>query len=246
MTPGRGCFRVMPRAFRLFRASTGWHYPSTCNRALCINPSRPRPAVMQVLASYPGTPESYVQAGAERKMPPPSPCPNCGCHRRLRLLGYYERFVSATSGRLFRMKVRRFRCRDCRLTVSLLPDFCVSYRLIRGEVAARFLRGDGIEAPDLPWQALLVSCRKKYAAWLPEFRELLYSEFGVRCAGFPPHAVWIVLEARFGHWMNARFQLLAKCGVTLLGRYRCHATGFNVQEDDHTLLAFSSGTDPPN
>jgi hypothetical protein len=200
---------------------------------------------MQLLVSYQGAPESYVQSGAERRMTPPTPCPNCGCHRKLRLLGYYERFVSTMAGGLARMKVRRFRCRDCRLTVSLLPDFCISYRLVRGESVARFLRGDGIEAPDLPWQDLLFNCQKKFSAWIPELEELLHVGFGVQCQGLSPKQAWIGMETHFGDWTKARFQILAKCGATMLGRFCCHASRLRSRRGDHTLLPFSSGTDPP-
>ena len=201
---------------------------------------------MQLLVPYQGTPDTYVQLGAETRMMPPSPCPNCGCNRKLRLLGYYERFVSTTVGGLARMRVRRFRCRDCRRTVSLLPDFCLSYRLVRGESVARFLRGDGIDAPDLPWLDLLLRCQKKFVAWIPELGGLIQSTFGIPWNGLPPQRVWTGIETHFGGWTEARLRILTECGVTMLGIYCCHAPGCRVAGGDHTHRVFSSGTDPPN
>jgi Domain of unknown function (DUF6431) len=198
---------------------------------------------MQVLVAFPGDPESYLKSGAERSMTPPSPCPHCGSHRKLRLLGYYERFITTTTGALERMKVRRFRCRDCRHSVSLLPNFCLSYRLVRGESVARFLRGDGIDALDLPWQELLLRCRRRFESWIPQLGELTHSAFGVHWNGLPSHLVWTGMEVFFGGWTEARHRILGKCGVTMLGAYCCHAAG--VSKGDHINRLFPSGTDPP-
>lgn len=200
---------------------------------------------MQVLVRFPGNPESYVNSGAERHMTPPSPCPHCESLRRLRLLGYYERFITTTTGALERMKVRRFRCRDCRHTVSLLPNFCLSYRLVRGESVARFLRGDGIDAQDLPWHDLLLRCRKRFVAWMPDLGSLIGSTFELPWSGLHPHRVWTGMEEYFGGWTEARHQILTKFGVTMLGCYCCHIPGFRFSGGDHIHRLFPSSPDPP-
>lgn len=201
---------------------------------------------MQILVAYPGDPESYMASEAARRMAPPSPCPICGCHRKLRLLGYYDRDVTTTVGKIARMKVRRFKCRECRLTVSLLPAFCLSYTLVRGESVARFLRGEGIDASDLPWHDLLIRCRKKFEAWAPELGELIQSAFGITLMGLSPKVVWTGIETHFGDWTIARGRILSACKVTMLGAYRCHTSRLGDSGGDHRHLPFSSGTDPPN
>lgn len=202
---------------------------------------------MQVLVPYGGLPEDYHAASAERKMPAPDSCPNCGSSRRLRFHGYYSRFVSGKSGEALVVNIRRLRCRDCRLTTSILPWFCLSYRLVRGESVARFLRGDGIDACDLRWQALLSSCRRKFESWLPELVSPLEAFFGLRLSGLSSRIGWGEVESRFGSIGEATHSLLSRCGLTLLGRYLCHRLRVPPldPEDDHTNLLFSSGTDPP-
>ncbi|MFT3990590.1 MAG: DUF6431 domain-containing protein [Luteolibacter sp.] len=201
---------------------------------------------MQVLVAFPGDPEYYASSGAERRIPPPSSCPNCKCPRRPRLLGYYQRYVSAKTGEPIQLKIRRFRCTHCRRTVSLLPDFCLSYRVVRGESVARFLRGNGIDASDLRWHGLLVGCRKKFASWLPELGSMIHQTFGLHWEKPSIQSVWMGIEQHFGGWIEARCHVLSKCGVTLLGAYRCHRPAFFASsKGDHTPLLFSSGTDPP-
>lgn len=197
---------------------------------------------------YEGSPEDYHATSAERQMPAPDTCPNCGSSRRLRFHGYYTRFVSSqSSGEALLVNVRRYRCRDCRLTTSLLPWFCLPYRLVRGESVARFLRGDGIDACDLRWHGLISRCRKRFETWLPLLVEPLKASFDLGLKEVIPTMVWRTVESRFGSIGEATHALLSACRMTLLGSYLCHRPGLalSVPEGDHTNLLFSSGTDPP-
>ena len=203
---------------------------------------------MQVLVPFAGNPEDYQSSAAERRMTPPPRCPNCGSHRRLRLLGYYERYVSTkATGEAIRVSVRRFRCRDCLLTTSLLPWFCVSYRLVRGESIARFLRGEGIDACDLQWQQLLRSCQRRFDAWFPLLSPQLTSTFGIPLDGLASRTGWEVIERLLGGISAASRRVITRCRVALLGRYACHSPGRSRTRKggDHRYPLFSSGTDPP-
>jgi hypothetical protein len=203
---------------------------------------------MQLLVPFHGAPEDYHSASAERRMPSPESCPNCGSLRRLRFHGYYERYVSARlSGEALRVNIRRMRCRDCRLTTSLLPWFCLTYRLVRGESVARFLRGDGIDACDLQWQSLLASCSRRFESWLPELLQPMEANFGLSVGGLSSKIGWALIEGSLGSIATATQALVARCGITLLGRYRCHRPGVPAGGGggDHKTLLFSSGTDPP-
>jgi len=203
---------------------------------------------MQVLVPFSGDPEEYHSTSAERRMASPPICPNCGSRRRLRFHGYYARYVSRKSdGAPLLLLIRRLRCRDCLLTTSLLPGFCLTYRFVRGESVARFLRGEGIDACDLQWQPLLSSSRRKYEWWYPQLAAPVGKTFGLRLGGLSARAGWHVIEDRFGAIEHATGRILGACGITLLGRYRCHQCGLpsNRPGHDHTNLLFSSGTDPP-
>ena len=203
---------------------------------------------MQVLVPFAGNPDDYLASAAQHRMRPPGRCPNCGSARKLRLHGYYERYVSTkATGAAIRLSVRRFRCRDCMLTTSLLPWFCISYRLVRGESIARFLRGAGIDACDLQWQQLLVSCQNRFDTWFPLLSKQLIDAFGAPLSGLSSRAGWSVIEGFWGGISAASQRVISKCRVTLFGSYACHSPGRSRArgEPAHRHPLFSSGTDPP-
>jgi len=154
---------------------------------------------------------------------------------------------SKSGGEALLVLIRRLRCRDCSLTSSLLPCFCLTYRLVRGESVARFIRGEGIDACDLQWQALLSSSQRKYESWFSQLVAPLGETFGLQLKGLSAKTGWHVIEVRLGLIEDATNRILSCCGVTLLGRYRCHrpAGAPSSGEGDHRNLLFSSGTDPP-
>ncbi|WP_425491637.1 DUF6431 domain-containing protein [Luteolibacter luteus] len=124
-------------------------------------------------------------------MGPPKTGPNCGSLRRLRFHGYYSRFMSSRSnGEAILVNIRRYHCRDCLLTTSLLPWFYLYYRLVRGEAIARFLRGDGIDACDLRWQELLSRCLQRFESRLPQLVQPVEASFGVTLNGTTPAVAW--------------------------------------------------------
>lgn len=180
-------------------------------------------------------------------MQPPRCCPNCGSGKRLRFHGYYERYVSSeTTGDPLALKIRRYRCRDCLLTTSLLPCFCFSYRILRGDLVASYFRGDGFEAREGRWLSLLRIYHRRFERWLPHLTLHLQGSFSFTLTRLPSHAVWRRIELHLGSYDIANGRILSKAGVTLLGRYFCHQP--KLQSDDrgdHRHVLFSSGTDPP-
>lgn len=203
---------------------------------------------MQVLVPFPGNPEDYLASAAEHRMTPPDTCPNCGTTRRLRFHGYYERYVSTRkTGEAVLLRIRRYRCRDCFLTTSLLPLFCLSYRLVRGESVARFLRGDGVDACDLQWLSLLANCQRRFDAWFLDLAQQLQDRFAIPLDRLASRSGWTEVEGSLGDIATATRRLVARCGITLFGRYRCHTPGLrrSTEGGDHTHPLFSSGTDPP-
>ncbi len=205
-------------------------------------------AGMQLLIPFVREPEDYISSGAERRLPAPSKCPNCGHDSRLLHHGYYERYVASRStGEALRLRVRRLRCRECRLTTSLLPWFCLPYRLVCGESVARYLRGDGIESYDLRWQGLLVRCHQRFRSWRPLLAPLLLTTFGLDIGAGTVRSSWLLVERALGDIAGATAQLVRRCGVTLLGRYRCHCPGCSRSSAGsyHTSFLFSRGRSPP-
>ena len=73
-------------------------------------------------------PEDYAEEGGVGEYPEaPKKCPfkDCGINLEMRKHGYYSRFLITLvfSGRI---KIRRYRCRKCKRTVSMLPSFCLA------------------------------------------------------------------------------------------------------------------------
>ncbi|MGE9268108.1 MAG: DUF6431 domain-containing protein [Verrucomicrobiales bacterium] len=182
-------------------------------------------------------------------MEPPVCCPNCKSTRRLRFHGYYERDSSSSeTGNLIRIKVRRYRCRDCHLTTSLLPSFCLPYRLVSVTTISRFLSSGVIHSTELKWQGLVFRCEKRFVSWKIELAAEIAAKLPFSLPGISNRSDWIYIEQFLGGIECAASQLLADCAVTLFGRYRCHSPGSKLPKvgGDHTTSMFPCGKDPPS
>lgn len=94
---------------------------------------------MQILHPFRGSVQAYVDEVAtapERYRP--DHCPQCHVLHPLISHGWYRRTVVdvAFDGPI---RVRRYLCKSCRRTVSLLPEFVLPYLRFSLEVLARFL-----------------------------------------------------------------------------------------------------------
>lgn len=207
---------------------------------------------MQLVVQFAGDSDYYNRSHAEKIIASPTSCPNCNSQSGLKHHGYYERHVSSqASGKLLRIRIKRLRCRSCRLTTSLLPWFALPYRLLCGRTVARFIRGDGIDSPDLRWQGLLNSCLVRFRSWRSELSPILDREYAIELGNTSPRDSWLVIEKHLGQIERATRSLVRRCAVTLLGAYRCHSSGFIesnpwLGERYHTTLMFSEGRSPPN
>jgi hypothetical protein len=202
---------------------------------------------VQILAPFAGGPDEYFASAGERRMQPPASCPNCGSKRRLRFHGYYERYVSSeATGDPLSLKIRRYRCRDCLLTTSLLPCFCFSYRMLRGDLVANYFRGDGLEARDAKWLSLLRIYHRRFESWIPQLTLHLQEAFSFTLNHLTCRASWRRIELHLGSCPTANGRILSKSGVTLLGCYSCHRPKLRSGDGgDHRHVLFSSGKDPP-
>ena len=76
------------------------------------------------------TPEQYVATEAHRQVIAELVCPRCG-KGRLHRHGQYGRGITGMAGQLLGLCVARFLCLACGGTVSYLPSFALSYRLVQ-------------------------------------------------------------------------------------------------------------------
>ena len=93
---------------------------------------------MQILHRFAGSIQRYSEELSDPDRYRPDHCPQCEAHRPLRAHGFYTRTLVdiAFDGTI---RVRRYLCRCCKRTVSLLPEFALPYLRFGIVVIALFL-----------------------------------------------------------------------------------------------------------
>jgi uncharacterized protein DUF6431 len=117
---------------------------------------------MQILHPFAGSIQRYLEQIADPDRYRPDHCPQCAAHHPLTGHGFYHRtLVDVAFDGVIR--VRRYLCRFCKRTVSLLPEFALpwlrfSISVIALLLAARLLNGLTLAAsaraaaPGMPYQ----------------------------------------------------------------------------------------------
>lgn len=118
---------------------------------------------MQILHPFAGPIQQYAEQIADPDRYRPDHCPQCQTQHSLIAHGFYSRTVVDT-GFDESIRVRRYLCRCCKRTVSLLPQFALPYlrfgiTVIALFLIARLLRGHTLAAaavlaglPNMPYQ----------------------------------------------------------------------------------------------
>ena len=118
---------------------------------------------MPILHPFTGSIQEYEEAIADPSRYRPDHCPQCQAAHALTAHGFYRRTLvdGAFDGS---MRVRRYLCRCCKRTVSLLPQFALPYlrfgiTVLAPFLIARLLRGHTLSAaaaaatlPHMPYQ----------------------------------------------------------------------------------------------
>ena len=199
---------------------------------------------MQLIVAFDGDPEIYVRQAAHRKTERPPECPNCGSKRCLEAHGYYPRWVSAGErGKPTSIKVRRFRCRVCRLTTSMLPDFAQPYRVVATDTVGKFLAGLRSGSMMIPWLPLLDSYQQRFESRLPETCRILAGVFGLDALGGAAVEQWERMQRHFGGARPLTARMAGEAGATVFGIYRCHFPG--AAAHPHTTIISPRGRCPP-
>jgi hypothetical protein len=177
---------------------------------------------VQIIVRVRCTPEVYFAAQRHAAMLRPKNCPNCGQIRSLVSLGYYERYLTGLDARILRLRIRRFRCRVCGRTVSLLPDFAQPYRVVRNETIEAYFAGDVGRADVRRWSELLDRYWQRFVAWLPKLRMVAAVIFGRGPPASRPWEWWSFMVAAAGDLARVTRRLVIEVRVTIFGEYRCH------------------------
>jgi transposase-like protein len=166
------------------------------------------------------SPEEYLERGAYRKVIPERACPRCGSEGRLHHHGSYERRTTANSGLVIRIMVARFLCIECGGTVSYLPEFALSYRLVQTSTFEAFLDSKLDRRDVQRWFDLLRQYSRKMLDNGIELLRFLGDKYGRGPPG--PKTLWLLLKREFGSLAAATSRLVIQFRITVFGRYQCH------------------------
>ncbi|HEY6293411.1 MAG TPA: DUF6431 domain-containing protein [Terriglobia bacterium] len=198
---------------------------------------------MQILHPFAGSVQQYNEQLSAPDAHRPGSCPQCQDKHPLTAHGFYTRTLIDT---VFNgvIRVRRYLCKACQRTVSLLPEFILPYLrssliVIALFLVARLLGGQTIEAaakapPPMPYQ------RGQF--WIRRFRAQTQTLCAALAALAQPtpapdfvHRALAMLEST--GWIAAHRFLFA--GV------RCHLLGWpRGLAPDGRRAAFSSAAAP--
>jgi transposase-like protein len=175
---------------------------------------------MQRIEECASSAEEYVQSEGHRQVRPELSCPQCGRRQRLHRHGSYGRSVTGAVGKVLRILVARFLCRGCRRTVSYLPGFALSYRVVATATVEAFLDRQSSRRDVQAWELLLRGYERQMAANAAE----VVRTVGCGLGRAPPlvEGLWPWWKAACGSLAAATRQLATQFRITLFRRYQCH------------------------
>jgi Domain of unknown function (DUF6431) len=184
---------------------------------------------MQLVCAFDINPEEYVADEMHRRVEAPSKCPNCYRKKALLALGYYGRNLSRVGVGVLVILIRRFRCRHCRKTASILPSFAQPYRFVQNRTIQRFFSGAPFSDEVIRHADLLAQYWRRFGVFLPHVRRAVGKEME-RAPPGQPRAAWRVLVSLYEDLGSVTQNLVAAHQITPFGRYRCHRP--NSQKGD--------------
>lgn len=179
---------------------------------------------MQCIYKCGFTIREYVEGEGHEQVVPDRCCASCGRREGQHRHGTYERAVVDEEGRGWTIRVARFLCMACGRTLSYLPGFALSYRLVAAAGFEAFLEGKHDRRDVLRHLDLLKSYRRK----MESFAASVYRVVGYGLGLAPParpREVWRWLKEACGGVEPATCRLVAQFRLTVFGRYRCHQPG---------------------
>lgn len=175
---------------------------------------------MQQILPVPINVIEYVKSDYQDQIANPSHCPNCNDTHGLHRHGTYKRWISWCLD-VVRILVARFLCSKCGRTVSCLPDWALSYRLINVFTTQRYLDGEGGDREMFQWETVLRSYQKRIDSFAPTLVRSVNTGLGAPPSK-PGQPLWPWIKKACGTLQSAARQLVSTFRITLFGRYRCH------------------------
>ena len=177
---------------------------------------------MQVIVKMRCRLEEYAKGELHAQVRPPRLCPRCTKRNSLKPHGYYDRGVTNTEGHISEIKVRRFECQYCGVTVSCLPSFAQPYRLVNNHTIQNFFNGK-IHGIDVRRNEELLKCYwRRFERWAPSLRKFIGSAFSRAPPREKARALWQRLMAACKSLTDCTCRLVREFRTTCFGTYQCH------------------------
>ena len=199
---------------------------------------------MQLIISFHGGPVEYVRDGAHRKVGRPDACPICDEPGCMRAHGFYSRSVSAPGRiRMLLIWIRRFLCRACHLTTSMLPDFAQPYRLVATDTVDKYFSDVRDGADVNVWAEHLARYQKRLEERIPETKSALLTAYDIGELPLESTDLWLVVCRIFDGARRFTARFASELGMTVFGIYDCHRPSGKSQKHIGNNLACERG--PP-
>jgi len=182
---------------------------------------------MQRIYEFHQAPEVYEEQNAYWAVKPDAQCPSCFKACPLHRHGFYERYVTCSQGKPILIRVARFLCSRCQCSISYLPDFALSYRLVNARTLERFLEGQS-QSPDiLRCYELLCRYRCRIHTFLPTLISVAGKAF--EWIARPGQPLCANMKKACGSFAAATRQLVSKLAITMFARYQCHQSATRAE-----------------
>jgi len=151
--------------------------------------------------------------------------PSCPrqCRDRLHRHGFYERFRQPTGAEIIR--IARYLCRQCGLTVSVLPADRLPYRAVAVERVEAFFneQAEAGSGPDPPPEELEAGCLRRAWTRFQSRVDRLQKGFGLLVPAVIQSAkqLWQQMRLAKGTLQQMLHFLAVSDKISLLGDYRC-------------------------
>lgn len=144
------------------------------------------------------TPEEYATSCAHLRVIPEEDCPRCNQAGPLQGHGSYGRGITAATGKVLPIRIARFLCLGCGRTISYLPSFALSYRLVQTETFESFLEGRTDRRDVQTREDLLRQYRRRMLAYGSKLWQAISGGLG-RCRAPPTGStLWPYLKEAYG------------------------------------------------
>jgi hypothetical protein len=175
---------------------------------------------MQIISLTTLTPLQYLEQNAAEQVQKPESCANCGGANCLDALGYYWRWISYLLD-AFQIRIRRFLCLRCGISISCLPGFAQPYRVVNTETVEKGFDEETTREVQ-HWGWLILAYWKRFTAHLQRLVRTAGNAFGPCPVKVCPRVFWELLLKDCGTLAVATEELVHTFRTCLFGTYPCH------------------------